>query len=128
MDAGVARDDEQIPVKGHGGRVRAGFLPAQNLPVLVFRPRVGPAHRLTVFAAPGVVGQRAIDLTVSWADHYPFRPVHSRCLDLACRQTRMNQHLSLVGKTVRGIDTVLSMGQLDPSALALGMIREAVAV
>src|SRR5471032_123354 len=73
MYARVTGDHEQIPAEFHGVGVTVGFLPAQDLPVLVLRPRVGAAHRLAVFAALGVVGQGAIHLAVLGADHDPFR-------------------------------------------------------
>nr|GFB22208.1 hypothetical protein [Tanacetum cinerariifolium] len=54
-------------------------------------------------------------------------PVHSRRLDLARRQSGMDQHFSLAGKSAGGVDAVFAMGQLNPSALAFGAIRVAVA-
>ena len=94
--------------------------PAQDLPVDVLLARVRPAHRLAVFAALGVVGQRAIDLAILGADDDPFRTVHARGLHHAGGQARVDQHFGLVGKTAAGVDAVFAVGQFDPLALAFG--------
>ena len=100
--------------------------PAQDLPVDVFLPRVGTAHRHAVLTALGVVGQGAIHLAILGADHDPFRTVHARGLDHAGGQAGVDQHLGLVGEAAAGVDAVLAVGQLDPLALALGPVRVAV--
>src|SRR5476649_186904 len=127
MYARVTGDHEQIPAEFHGAGVTVGFLPAQDFPVLVLRPRVGAAHRLAVFAALGVVGQGAINLAVLGTDHDPFRAVHARGADDAGREASVNQHLGLIGKATAGVDAVFAVGQFDPLALAFRMIGVAVA-
>ncbi len=123
----VAGDHEQVPFERYRRRIAAFLAPAQDLPVLVLGARVRSTYRLTFIAAFDVVGQRAIHLAVLGADHDPFRAVHACGFHDTGSQARMNQHFSLVIETGSGVQAILAVGQFDPLAFALRMIRVAVA-
>ena len=127
MNGRVAGDDEKVPVEGVRAVITLVGGPAQDLPVDVFLPRVGPAHRLAVFAAFDVVGQGAIDLAVLGADHNPLRAVHACGPDGAGCHASMNQHFGLIGKTLGRIDAVFAVAQFNPLAVAFRAIGVAVA-
>ncbi len=127
MHARVAGHYKQVPGEGRGTVVIRFGLPAQDLAVDVFLARVRPANGLAFLAALGVVGEGAIDLAISGADHDPFRAVHAGGFHHAGGQARMDQHFGLAGETAAGVNAVFAVGQLDPFAFAFGMIGIAVA-
>ena len=62
MHTGIAGDHEQIPGERHGRSIGPHFLPAQDLPVLVFRPRVRATDRLAFGIQGGLAYQPGADL------------------------------------------------------------------
>src|SRR5690606_8530121 len=106
----VTGEQEQIPLEGGGGRIAARFTPAQDLPVLVVRSRVGGIQRQALATLP-VIGQGDIHLPGQGMYRHPFRAIHRRRAKLVGGAPGIEQYRLLIGKAVGRCQPLLAPDQ-----------------
>ncbi|MNZ98925.1 hypothetical protein D3C78_1182300 [compost metagenome] len=112
MNAGVARQQEEIPLEAVTAVIARGRAPADDLAIGVLGPGVGAIEGLVLLeAAVLVVGQGAVGLGPVGMHGHPLRPVHGGGAEPGRGLPGEDEHLPLIGEAVLPGQAVLAVHQ-----------------